>query len=100
MLADPEALRTVIGTNVQVPVLDLPMRAQQVESDPDPKQTLNQAIQNAYAHRPRRRRRPELGVLYEPLARQIGLDRLSIVPAYRRFVKDMTKALIALHLAE
>lgn len=99
MLADPETLRTIIGTDIQVQMLGLPGRAQQVESDSDPKRTLSQAIQNAYAQRSRRRR-IELGALYEPLARQISLDRLGTVPAYQQFVNDMTRVLIALRLAE
>jgi hypothetical protein len=100
MLIDSEALRSVIGTNIEAQALGLPTRAQQVESDRDPKQTLIQAIQNAIADRPRRRRRINLGTVYEPLARLINLERLSAVPAYQQFVSDMTETLIALHLAQ
>lgn len=100
MLADPEALQAVIGTDVEAQALGLPARAHQVESEPDPKQILRQTIQNALAHRSRRRRRIDLGTVYEPLARQISLRRLRAVPAYRQFVSDMTETLIALHLAQ
>lgn len=100
MLADPEALRQVIGTNLETQALGLPAQAHLVESDTNPKQTLNQALQCALAHRPRRRRRIDPGTVYEPLARQINLERLGAVAAYQRFVHDMVQVLIALHLAE
>jgi hypothetical protein len=100
LLADPEALRVVVGTNLESHVLGLPDRAHQVESFPDPKQALNQVIQNALANRPRRRRRLDLNTVYEPLARQISLERLEGVPAYRRFVNDMSETLTALNLIQ
>lgn len=100
LLADPEALRTVIGTQVATQKLGLPERIHQVESDPDPKETLRQVVQNALADQPRRRRRLNLGSLYEPLARQIRLERLWQVPAYQQFVHHLTEALIVLHLAQ
>lgn len=99
MLADPATLQDVIGTNVLPQTLGLPERAEQVQSIPNPKQTLNQAIQNALAHQSRRRRRLQPGALYEPLARQLSLERLNQVPAYQQFVGEMTNTLIALHLA-
>ncbi|MCX6030662.1 MAG: DUF4276 family protein [Chloroflexi bacterium] len=99
MLADPEALRTVVGTATQALELGLPAHAHEVESDPYPKQTLEQAIRKALASRPKRRRRIDLNTVYEPLARQISLERLAAVPSYRQFVADMIGVLIALHLA-
>jgi hypothetical protein len=98
LLADPEALLSVIGTNIEARVLGLPERAQQVESIPDPKQTLNRVIQNALANRPRRHRRLDLRTVYEPLARQVNLKRLGSVPAYQQFVSDLAVTLIALNL--
>jgi hypothetical protein len=99
MLADPEALRVVVGTAAQGQELGLPAHAHEVESDPYPKRTLEQAVHNALASRPKRRQRIVLNTIYEPLARQISLERLEEVPAYRRFVADMTDVLIALHFA-
>ncbi len=100
MLADPEALQQVIGTSLGAQALGLPAHAHQVESDPNPRQTFSQALQNALAHRPRRRRRIDLGTIYEPLARQINLERLGTVAAYQQFVHDMIEVLIALRLAK
>jgi len=100
MLVDSEALRMVIGVSADTQMLALPTRPRQVESDLDPKQTFRQAVQNALVHRSRRRRRIDLGAIYEPLARQINMERLNEVPAYQQFVSDMTDTLIDLHLAE
>jgi hypothetical protein len=100
MLTDPEALRTVIGIHTHMHNLGLPARASQVESDPDPKQTLSQIVQNALTNRPHRRRRIKMGTIYEPLAQEIRLERLNTVSAYQQFVNEMTRALVTLHLAE
>lgn len=98
MLADHAALCEVIGANLTAEALGIPAHPHQVESDPDPKRTLNSVIQRALAQRPRRRRRIDPRSVYEPLARQINLARLSSVPAYARFMADLTQTLIALHL--
>lgn len=99
MLADSAALCEVVGTRLDARSLGLPQYAHLVESDADPKRTLNQVIQAALADRPRRRRRLDAGTLYEPLARQISLARLQAVPSYTRFVIDLTHLLIGLHMA-
>lgn len=99
MLADPDALREVIGVNLTTNAIGAPMHPHQVESDPDPKQTLNAVIEKALAQRARRRRRIALRSIYEPLARQISLARLIGVPAYQQFVADLTQTLVALGLA-
>jgi hypothetical protein len=50
-------------------------------------------------HRPRRQyRRFDIKTVYEPLARQISLEKLQRVPAYQQFVDDMTSTLVALQL--
>jgi hypothetical protein len=101
MLADPEAFKEVIGTNIAAKDLGLPVHPHQVESVLKPKQKLKLAIRLALAKRSRRRRSSiRVGELYEPLARQISLERLSAVPAYQRFVDDFTTCLIALRLIE
>lgn len=97
MLADPEALRQVIGTSVSASALELPVRPRHVELESNPKQKLQRAIDIALASRARRRRL-RIGELYEPLAYQISLDRLQRVPSYQRFVGDFTDALTRLGL--
>jgi hypothetical protein len=99
MLADSEALSLVVGASPE----GLPPHPHQVESEPTPKEKLEQIIQDALARYPRRRRRPFKQSLYkefyEPLARQISLERLRGVPAYRQFEADLTDTLIKLNYA-
>jgi hypothetical protein len=98
MLSDPEALRIVIGTDIPVMELGLPVRAKRVETDVSPKETLHNVLRTVLAHRSRRRRRIRLGMIYEPLAQQISLERLRLVPSYAQFVHDLTQTFTALHL--
>ncbi len=100
MLADPQALIQVIGATRTAEEMGIPTRAVQVESLPNPKQTLQQSIQQAISDRPRRRRRIQLSEIHEPLARQISLERLQGVPAYQTFIRDLTVALKDLHFLE
>lgn len=93
MLADPEAFCRVVGTPLSPDSLGLPPRPHQVESEPSPKQRIQDAIEKALAHRPKRRRRLRLGELYEPLAQQIRLERLDLVPAYQDFVANLVGTL-------
>jgi hypothetical protein len=99
VLADPEALLKVIGTRMTINDLGLPSHPHQIESDPDPKQTLNGVIQRATAQRGRRRKL-EAADIFAPMARTISLERLQGVPAYQQFVDDITQALVALHIIE
>lgn len=95
MLADPETLREVIGTDISTQNLGLPNKAAQVEFDSDPKRTLREVVQKANVARSRRRQ-IDLSTRYERLARQISLERLSNVPSYKQFVHDLAKTLAEL----
>lgn len=99
LLADPEALRQIIGTNMTAQELQIPGHAHQVESDPAPKQTLKNIVQHATAQR-KRRRPVRVSDIFAPLARTISLERLRGVPAYQQFVADMSAALVALRMIE
>ncbi len=98
LAADHDLLREVIGTSIRARDLGLVNRVRQVESDPDPKQTLKQIMHRAYAERSRRHREVDLSSLYAPLGRRISLDRLSNVPSYKRFVDDLTATLRTFNL--
>jgi len=78
--------------------LRLSRKAKQGELDTDPKRTLKEVLQKAYAHKSRRHHRIDLDLLYEPLARRINLGRLSEVPAYQQFKADLIFALKKLDL--
>ncbi|OQA43490.1 MAG: hypothetical protein BWY52_01868 [Chloroflexi bacterium ADurb.Bin325] len=99
MLADPIALCNVIGVQALPQALGIPVHPHQVESDTNPKRTLHEVLERALTQRPRRRRRVNLSSIYEPLARQIDLARLAGVPAYARFLSDLTTTFRVLGLA-
>jgi hypothetical protein len=100
LAADHDLLRREIGTSISAQNLGLVNRARQVESDPDPKQTLKEIIRKANAERSRRRREVDLMSLYAPLGRGINLERLGNGPSYKQFVKDLTETLKILNLVE
>ncbi len=56
LLADPESLCQVIGTRMTANDVGVPERPHQVESDPDPKATLQEVVRRATAQRGRRRK--------------------------------------------
>ena len=93
MLADHEQLRLAIGTKMEAHALGIPEKARMVESIARPKQKLREAVQKAYASRPKRKREVDIDFLYQLLGEQLKLDRLDEVPAYQQFVFDLTKAL-------
>ncbi len=84
MLADPDALRVVVGTKIDAQELGLPLTARDIESDRHPKVTLERAVSSAFADRPRRQRRRRVHVseIIEPLAQRIRLERLDALSAY------------------
>ena len=98
LAADHDLLRKVIRTSIRAQDLGLINRVRQVESDPDPKQTLKQIMQRAYTERSHHHREVDLSPLYAPLGQRISLDRLSNVPSYQQFVDDLTATLRTLNL--
>ncbi len=90
MIADGEILRNVLEIKERLQNLHLPKRAVLVVSDPDPKATLNRIIAIAEFERHRKIKRKEF---YESLALEVRLDRLSQIPAYRKFLDELSGAL-------
>ncbi len=100
MLADPDTLKQVIGTKLSNNALNIPPHARHVESIADPKKRIEEVIQTALAQQTRRRRRRiTIGMLYEPVARQIAIERLKLVPSYERFWVDLSHELVELNFA-
>lgn len=95
MIADREVLRDLLEIKERLQNLRLPKRAVLVESDPDPKATLNEVIAKAEAERRRKIKRKEF---YESLALDVRLDRLDQVPAYRKFFDELRKTLRDLNI--
>lgn len=88
MIADREILRDLLQIRERLQNLHLPKRAVLVESDPDPKATLNRIIAKAESERRRKIERKEF---YESLALEVRLDRLDQVPAYKKFLDELSK---------
>lgn len=99
MLADPEALRTALGTSKKAQELGLPQKAKLVEADSDPKQTLKMIVGKANTHRTRQRF-VEVNSIYTLLGRKVDLLRLGDVPAYQRFMQDLVNAFRIINLIE
>ena len=97
MLADINAFQQVVGTNLTYSDLKLPQHPQQVELIQAPKTTLQQAVTLALSRRSGRRLIP-LDTIYEPLARQISLERLSRIPAFIEFQQGIVQALQRLQI--
>lgn len=97
LLADADALRAVLGTAANSDALPIPTSATQIEGMANPKERLSEIVRLAYAHRTRRRRRFDVGELFQPLGEQIRLEQLGRLPAYQTFVADLTYALIQLN---
>jgi hypothetical protein len=93
MLADPDALCTVLGKKVETRALGIPTKAKLVEKELKPKKTLEHIIQVTYPQQSRDWKRFK-AKLYKELGSEIDLKRLSEVPSYQRFVEDLTAILL------
>lgn len=98
MLADYELLLKEIGTDMSVHDLGIPEKAKHVEQISKPKQRLEEVVRIAYAGRSKRHREIDTRSLYLPMGEKISLERLNEVPAYRKFVDDLTQSLIDIDL--
>lgn len=98
MLADAEALLNLIGTDLNAVALEVPTKIKEVESVADPKQVLEDLLRRAYAARTKRlrKKKTDIGWLYEPLGAGIRLETLEQVPSYQKFVECLTTTLIDL----
>lgn len=100
LLADADALREVIGTNASNADLAIPIAPREIEGLADPKQRLIDIVRQSMAARPRRRRRLNIGEIYEPMAERLHLVQLQRLPAYRQFVDDFVGTLARLGFIE
>ena len=82
MLVDKELLKTEIGTIKSDEDLAI-NRAP--ESIADPKDTIKSALRIAQEELPKRRRRIEIGDLYQPLGQKLSIERLQTLPSYAKF---------------
>jgi hypothetical protein len=99
MLADPDALCSVLSKKVETRALGIPTKAKLVEKELKPKKTLDHIIQALYPQQSRDWKRLKVK-LYEELGSEISLKRLSEVPSYQQFMEDMTATLRTLNFIQ
>jgi len=83
LLCDPDTLIRVVGTPMTPEELGIAMPPQSVERIIDPKQRFQEVVRSALSRR--RGSKPDTGIYFERLGREINLDLLSRVPAYISF---------------
>lgn len=97
MLADPEALRIVLGTQMEASTLGAPLKAKLVEGELEPKAKLKSVIKTAYPGQPSKIYNRFRAKLFQELGSQISLQRLGEVPSYQFFVRDLAAILQVLN---
>ncbi|MGC9397981.1 MAG: DUF4276 family protein [Anaerolineae bacterium] len=101
MLTDAEAFCAVLPGCKDPHRLAFPPAPHQVESLPDPKVFVAQAIEVGMAHRSRRHRwRFDFTRVQSRLGETIRLEVLQKVPSYRAFRENLAHALMELHFLE
>lgn len=83
MLADTELIREELGTTKSAKELGISGRPEHLSN---PKETLDRAIQIAFADRPRRHRNQvKISDLYAPIGQNLSLKALDQVSSYQKF---------------
>jgi hypothetical protein len=102
MLADYELLLEEIGTKKRAEDLNIPKKARLAESIAHPKERLKEAIKLAFKDHPSRLRRTSVeeikGSLYEPMGRNVSLDRLEQLDGYKYFKAELIDAFKAMSI--
>ena len=98
-VCDGNALREVLGTQLDDAALGLPHTASGVERLADPKQCLERAFEASKAPG-RRRQSARVGSLYGPLGEQVSLGRLRELPAFAAFETELVRALTELRVVD
>ncbi|MDZ4763639.1 MAG: DUF4276 family protein [Chloroflexota bacterium] len=100
MLVDFEAFKRVTGTDKNADDLEFPNRPHQVEALQEPKFIFEQAVRKSRNSSRRRRRMIDPSEIYVPLAAQIDLERLRLVPSFHEFETGLKDILQQLHYME
>lgn len=94
-LVDGEALRGAFGTVLDDSAMGIPGKSRDVERILDPKQTLNQIYSQVIgSHRRRKSRKVE--EFFDAIGERVQLSCLRQVPAFQRFERDLSNALVEL----
>jgi len=92
VLADPEAVTSLLGYSGDPAALGLPANAAAAERLRDPKATLERAV----SHVRGRRRTPQLSQIYPAVAQRQRLDTLRASASFRAFEDKVRQAMLGL----
>lgn len=92
-LADGDAIRRAFAVTLTDAQLGLAVNPRNVESIADPKATLRHVLETALPNPNRRRRQLRAEDALGQIAEFTRLDRLSLVPSFKRFKRDLNLAL-------
>ncbi len=90
MLADKELLKDEMNTNKSD--VDLGIN-REPESIADPKKVIEDALNVAQAHLPRRRNKIVIGDLYQPIGQKIAIEKLETLSSFQKFKLSVENAL-------
>lgn len=95
VLADSQSFYELLNTKIALTELDLPETPKQIESNTNPKHTLEEILRKAKASigRTRGKRVITKYELFQQLGREVRLEELDKVPAYKEFKHDLIAAL-------
>lgn len=91
LLADEEALLRAMMSTASLSTLGI---ENSPESYSDPKTKIKEAIRNAHKNRPKRHRQQlTIADLYGPVGQQCDLNKLRLLPSFRKFEEEVRTAL-------
>lgn len=97
MLADINLFLTEINTTKSCADLNLPCRANQIESIANPKSRIEAALREAQINVSRRRNKFKIADLYTPISQKLSLPQLEQLPSFRYFKENVRRSLINLN---
>lgn len=95
MLADKVLFKKQLGTNKSDKALGIDKRPEKIR---EPKQAILEAIRIAFDHLPKRRSRPIISELYQPIGSQVDLKQLEALSSFCEFkqaVQESCKKLLS-----
>ena len=97
MLADINLFLGEINTTKSCADLNLPCKANQIESIANPKSRIEAALREAQTNVSRRRNKFKIADLYTPISQKLSLPQLEQLPSFRYFKEHVRRSLINLN---
>ncbi len=94
MLADKELLKNEIGTYMSNSALGINRHP---ESIANPKKTIEEALNIAQAHLPKRRNKITIGDLYQPIGQKLKIEQLERLQSFKKFKSSVIESLKTLN---